>query len=84
MIIGLGKFSIKPKKKSVAGNYGTLDQHVHTSNRSNSSGKNAQEHGTGNHKIPTRTRHQNTNGELCLHSFPGAQGTRQAIFLNCE
>lgn len=78
MIIGLGKFSLKPKekKKMVAGNCGTLDQHVHISHRrSNSSGKNTQEHGPGNHTIPTRTRHQNTNGELCLHSFPGARST---------
>ena len=82
MIIGLGKFSLKPKKKkSVAGNCETLDQHVQTSNRrSNSSGKNAQEHGTGNHMIPTRTRYQNTNDELCLHSFPGAQSSWEAIF----
>lgn len=76
MIMGIGKFSLKPKKKGVGGNCETLHWHVQTSNRkSNPCGKNAQEHGAGSHMIPTRTTSQNTNDELCLHSFPGAQST---------
>ena len=69
----IGKFSFRPKNKvwleivkpwTGMSKYQTAKAaHMERMHR---------QHGTRNH---TRTRSQNTNDKLCLHSFPGAQST---------
>lgn len=75
MIMGIGKFSLKPKKTNwleIMKPWTGMSKHQ--------TGKAAhvermhRQHGTGNHRDP-RTRSQHTNDKLCLHSFPGAQTT---------